>query len=130
MTDDTTDETTDIAPETEAPAPETAAQIHAAQAHAAKSPQRDLTKKGAQALSPQSPSTTNTAQKQVAPEFGTWPANDTQVKIMWEVRHQFDRLLDTIGLVTPPANARYLSIVKTKLEEACMFAIKGITKGS
>lgn len=39
---------------------------------------------------------------------------------------QFDELLDALAEKIPPG--RYLSIVKTKLEEACFFAKKGIAE--
>jgi hypothetical protein len=67
-------------------------------------------------------------QKQIATEFATWPMTDAGVKNANEIRGKFDALLDHIALVTPPGNARYLALVKTKLEEACMFAVKGISK--
>lgn len=42
------------------------------------------------------------------------------------IRVQFTELLETIEKSVPAHNARYLALVKTKLEEACMFAVKGI----
>jgi hypothetical protein len=68
------------------------------------------------------------ATKQVASEFSTWPMHPQQVKAAEDIRHQFDQLLTNLELAIPPGNGRYLAIVKTKLEEACMFAVKGIAK--
>lgn len=69
-----------------------------------------------------------TATKQIATEFATWPMNETGMRNANDIRSKFDALLESITLVTPPGNARYLALVKTKLEEACMFAVKGIAK--
>lgn len=68
------------------------------------------------------------AQKKIADEFSTWPMNEVQIQHVNDLRGKFDQLLDHVSLVTPPQNGRYLSIVKTKLEEALMFAVKGIAK--
>jgi hypothetical protein len=67
-------------------------------------------------------------QKQIADEFASWQMNETQVEAASIVRQQFDELLSTITNRTPPQNARYLALVKTKLEEASFFAVKGIAK--
>lgn len=69
-----------------------------------------------------------TAQKQIAPEFATWPSEGPTRESIDEVRVQFDQLLDAVSLRVPPENGRYLALVKTKLEEACMFAVKAIAK--
>lgn len=66
--------------------------------------------------------------KEIAPEFGSWPMNEVQIAHANEIRHKFDEVLSVVSLYTSPQNARYLSIVKTKLEEASFFAIKGIAK--
>jgi len=68
------------------------------------------------------------AQKQIAPEFSSWEMNETQVKLVHALRGEFDRIQDMIAAITPPQNGRYLALVKTKLEEACFFAVKGIAK--
>lgn len=66
--------------------------------------------------------------KPIAPEFGTWPMNETQVTLATAIRTKFDDLLSDVVACTPAGNERYLAIVKTKLEEACMFAVKAIAK--
>lgn len=66
--------------------------------------------------------------KGLAVEFGSWPMNAAQGDVVNEIKWKFDDLLSTISNRTAPYNSRYLSIVKTKLEEACMFAVKGIAK--
>lgn len=68
------------------------------------------------------------AVKEIAHEFASWPMDEQQLKHVSVLRGKFDELLSHICAVTPPQNGRYLSIVKTKLEEACMFTIKGIAK--
>lgn len=69
-----------------------------------------------------------TEKKKVAPEFGTWPMTAAGVTSAENIRMQFDKLQTDLELVIPAGNARYLARVKTKLEEACMFAVKGIAK--
>lgn len=64
----------------------------------------------------------------VAPEFGTWPIEGNVLANANSVRTHFDGLLQAIVPLFAKGNERYLSIVKTKLEEACFFAIKGIAK--
>jgi len=66
--------------------------------------------------------------KQIAPEFSSWQMEEVQVSHANRIRGKFDELLESINEVTPPKNGRYLALVKTKLEEACMFAVKGIAK--
>jgi len=66
--------------------------------------------------------------KEVAPEFSSWEMQENQVVYANRIRGKFDDLLDAVAAVTPPKNGRYLALVKTKLEEACMFAVKGIAK--
>lgn len=68
------------------------------------------------------------AVKKIADEFSSWPVDEQQLKHINDLRSKFDQLLDHVSSVTKPSNGRYLSIVKTKLEEACMFAVKGISK--
>lgn len=66
--------------------------------------------------------------KKIAAEFATWPMNDTQVKLATKIREMFSDLQGDIELIIPSGNQRYLALTKTKLEEACMFAVKGIAK--
>ncbi|MBL7544290.1 MAG: hypothetical protein JNL11_10755 [Bdellovibrionaceae bacterium] len=68
------------------------------------------------------------AQKEIAHEFSSWPVNEAQLKNINDIRGDFDHLLTLISNKMPPQNGRYLGVVKTKLEEACMFAIKGFSK--
>lgn len=67
------------------------------------------------------------AQKGLAVEFGSWPCQESQVEAINEIKWAFDDLLSKCGNRIPPHNGRYLALVKTKLEEACMFAVKGIS---
>jgi hypothetical protein len=64
----------------------------------------------------------------VAAEFGAWPIEGNTLENANSVRQNFDTLLRTISPMFQKGNERYLSIVKTKLEEACFFTIKGIAK--
>lgn len=64
----------------------------------------------------------------VAPEFGSWPIDEVATKNIGAVRTEFDQLLLKVQPLIPKGNERYLAIVKTKLEEACLFAVKAITK--
>ncbi len=66
----------------------------------------------------------------VAPEFGAWPIEGNTLNNVNDVRTAFNNLLTGITPMFATGNERYLSIVKTKLEEACMFTIKGIAKPS
>jgi hypothetical protein len=68
------------------------------------------------------------AKKCIAPEFGSWPLTDREKEIIEHTRWAFDALQEHIAAHTPPSNMRYLAIVRTKLEEACMFAVKGIAR--
>lgn len=72
--------------------------------------------------------TSTEAIKRVADEFASWPMTPEQIEATSEIRGAFDELLTTISLRTPPQNGRYLALVKTKLEEASFFAVKGIAK--
>jgi hypothetical protein len=63
----------------------------------------------------------------VAKEFGSWPVTDTSAEAISEVKQGFDQLLKTVSEKIPSYNARYRALVATKLEEACMFATKGIS---
>lgn len=64
----------------------------------------------------------------VAPEFATWPIEGNAFQNAEAIRTAFDGLLNTITPMIAKGNERYLSVVKTKLEEACFFAIKGVAR--
>lgn len=64
----------------------------------------------------------------VAPEFGAWPVDKNNFEKVSMIRKGFDDLLTQIITQTPPGNERYIALVKTKLEEACFFAVKGVAK--
>jgi hypothetical protein len=66
----------------------------------------------------------------VAPEFGAWPIEGNTLTNVNNVRIAFNTLLETISPMFVKGNERYLSIVKTKLEEACLMTVKGIAKPS
>lgn len=68
------------------------------------------------------------ATMQISDEFGSWPCTPIQADVINEVRWKLDDTLRFIANRISPENGRYLSIVKTKLEEAGMFAVKGIAK--
>jgi hypothetical protein len=72
--------------------------------------------------------TTGQATKKIADEFASWAMTPSQFEAMNEVRYGFDQLLTIISNRIPPENGRYLALVKTKLEEASFFAVKGIAK--
>lgn len=57
-------------------------------------------------------------------EFKSFPCNEDQKQAIEDTRRIFDSLL--IHLTYVVKDHRYLAITKTKLEEASMFAIKGI----
>lgn len=60
----------------------------------------------------------------MSPLFDSKRLNDDGVRNVAEVRAAFDALLAKVETLTP--SGRELAIVKTKLEEACFFAVKGI----
>lgn len=72
--------------------------------------------------------TTPPATKKLADEFSSWPMDAAQLEAANEIRTRFDDLASYIASRTPPHNGRYLALVKTKLEEASFFAVKGIAK--
>lgn len=57
--------------------------------------------------------------------YDSFPVTDKQAQDVKQIRENFSLLTDVLTQLVP--NGRYLSIVQTKLEEACMFAVKGIT---
>lgn len=68
------------------------------------------------------------AQSTFAPEFGSWPIDENQIVAVNTTKAKFSELLDTVSGFIPPHNGRYKAMVATKLEEACMIAVKGISK--
>lgn len=64
----------------------------------------------------------------VAQEFGTWPIEGSVLENTNKVRVEFNTLLTNITPMFAKGNERYLNLVKTNLETACLFAIKGIAK--
>jgi hypothetical protein len=64
----------------------------------------------------------------VAPEFGVWPIEGNALSSVNDVRAAYNTLLNTITPLIAKGNERYLALVKTKLEEACLFTVKGIAK--
>lgn len=59
------------------------------------------------------------------PLFDTVQASQKQVEDIKFVRSEFDALLKNLEPALP-LSGRYAAIVRTKLEEACMFAVKGV----
>ena len=59
------------------------------------------------------------------PEFQTHRLNEQGNQKVDAVRIAFDVLLNEVKEVIP--DSRYLALVKTNLEEAAMFAVKGIS---
>lgn len=58
-------------------------------------------------------------------EFATHRLNQQGIDALTAMRGTFDTLLNSIVDILPAG--RELAIVRTKLEEACFFAIKGIS---
>lgn len=71
---------------------------------------------------------TGVAAPGVATEFGMWPVEGKSLTVANEITAKFDELLSLIGGHIPNQNARYLALVKTNLELASFYAIKGIVK--
>lgn len=67
--------------------------------------------------------------KEHAKEFRSYLCDSKTLSNIETIRARFTDLLETITAAMPPEtqNARYLAIVKTKLEEACMMTIKGLS---
>ena len=57
--------------------------------------------------------------------YDSFPVTDKQVELVKEIRKEFSDLSEILSENVP--KGRYLSLVETKLEEACMFAIKAVT---
>lgn len=60
--------------------------------------------------------------------FSARKLNKVGIRIVSEVRDNFDSLLNTLENSLSPS--RELSIVKTNLEAACMYAIKAVSQDS
>lgn len=69
-----------------------------------------------------------TATKEIAKEFRTYQLSQTAIDQSNYIRAKFDEILSAVENVVPPGNERYVALVKTKLEEACMFSIKAISQ--
>lgn len=69
----------------------------------------------------------NETNRAIRTEFATHNHNPDQLAACDEVRRAYSSLLDTIERTTPPGRPRSVAI--TKLEESCMWAIKGISIG-
>jgi hypothetical protein len=64
----------------------------------------------------------------IANEFNAWPVDAKGVELSNLIRFKFNELYTFLETVIPKANERGLQIVKTKLEEGSMFAVKYATK--
>ena len=64
----------------------------------------------------------------IVPEFGHFPIDDDRMRVLADIRLKFNNLLLDIVAEIPKGNERYAAIVRTKLEESCLFAIKAVTK--
>lgn len=64
----------------------------------------------------------------VSAEFGAWPIEGSALENANQIRTAFDTLLTTISPMIVKGNERYLALVKTKLEEGCFYAVKGVAK--
>lgn len=64
----------------------------------------------------------------VAPEFGAWPIQGSTLENVNNARAIYNDLLEKITPMFTKGNERYLAIVKTNLETACLYTIKGIAK--
>ena len=67
-------------------------------------------------------------QKALPAEFGSWPCDEGKLNAINEVKHKFADLLETCKRTIPNYNGRYLAMVTTDLETACMKAVKGISR--
>lgn len=67
-------------------------------------------------------------QRKISPEFASWPTEGETLESINHIRAKFDELAASIESRVPADNGRYLALTKTKLEEACMFAVKAIAK--
>jgi hypothetical protein len=59
------------------------------------------------------------------PEFQSWPLNQHGVEKVAQITAAFDVLLNEVKEAIGQ-ESRYFSLVKTKLEEGCMIARKGV----
>lgn len=63
---------------------------------------------------------------QIRPEFSAIAMNDHAVDKCRAIREAFSVALETVSLQVGPS--RELSIVTTKMQEACMWAIRGVAQ--
>jgi hypothetical protein len=67
------------------------------------------------------------------PEFQSHRLSPEGINKVERVKHMFNYLLESLTCINCTEHqvsipqGRYLSIVKTKLEEACMFAVKAVS---
>ena len=71
---------------------------------------------------------TGTTGGKLANEFSVWPLDAKGVEVSEQIRFKFNELYSFLKTVIPQSNERGLQIVKTKLEEGSMFAVKYATK--
>ena len=55
------------------------------------------------------------------------PLNDDQKRDMDYIKHKAEELLNAFGTAAPYADPRMLALDKTNLEQAVMWAVKGVT---
>jgi hypothetical protein len=63
---------------------------------------------------------------QIRPEFSAIAMNDHAVDKCRAIREAFSAALESVSLQVGPS--RELSIVTTKMQEACMWAIRGVAQ--
>lgn len=64
----------------------------------------------------------------ISPLFDSWDVTKEQRQAIDMIRQGFSGLLHICECNVHPDNARYMALVKTHLEYACMFAIKGVSR--
>ncbi len=60
----------------------------------------------------------------IRPEFASHEVTDVGTARIAEIRHAFSTVLNCVEVNVPPSRER--AIVATKLQEACMFAVRGV----
>ena len=66
--------------------------------------------------------------KEIHEAFKSFAIEDHEAQDIHAIRAKFSELVDLVTLKAPEHNARYKALVITKLEEACMFAVKAIAR--